>query len=93
MRPPNPASMPSSWPFCRRVKANPPRGAAAVIAPVVATVVSDACNGGTVISVVCRRAGDKITGLRRRLRRSDRHAVDRHSFVQKKASYQRTDAE
>ena len=55
MRPQKPSSMPSSWPFCRRVKANPPRGAAAVIAPVVATVVSGACNGGTVVSVVAVR--------------------------------------
>lgn len=52
MRPPKPSSMPSSRPFCRRVKANPSRGAAAVVAPVVATVVSGAYNGGTVVSMM-----------------------------------------
>lgn len=44
--------MPSSRPFFRRVKANPSRGAAAVVAPVVATVVSGAYNGGTVVSMM-----------------------------------------
>lgn len=52
MRPLKPSSMPSSRPFCRRVKANPSRGAAAVVAPVVATVVSGAYNGGTVVSMM-----------------------------------------